>query len=165
MTAADGGLRPVRRPGRALPGPLKVLAAVAAPDETKTPSPPLDVEAEMQAVLDAVGGGMPGGRRRCGSWRWPRWPQIRRALAQDAYHVLHLSAHGSPEVVELEDEDGNPVAVTPAALVEALRQAGRPVPLIVLSSCSGGSAGADAMAAGLAGRGADRVIAHAGPGH
>ena len=38
-----------------LPGPLKVLAAVAAPDETKTENVPLDVEAEMQAVLDAVG--------------------------------------------------------------------------------------------------------------
>ena len=34
---------------------------------------------------------------------------IRQALAQDAYHVLHLSAHGSPESVELEDEDGAPV--------------------------------------------------------
>ena len=38
-----------------LPGPLKVLAAVAAPDETKTDNFSLDVEAEMQAVLDAVG--------------------------------------------------------------------------------------------------------------
>ena len=42
-----------------LPGPLKVLAAVAAPDETKTGNVPLDVEAEMQAVLDAVSG-VPG---------------------------------------------------------------------------------------------------------
>jgi hypothetical protein len=38
-----------------LPRPLKVLAAVAAPDETKTPNVPLDVEAEMHAVMDAVG--------------------------------------------------------------------------------------------------------------
>ena len=44
----------------------------------------------------------------------------------------------------------------------ALRQAGRPVPLIVLSSCSGGSA-SHAMAAGLAERGADRVIAMLAP--
>ena len=84
---------------------------------------------------------------------------IRQALAQDAYHVLHLSAHGSPEAVELEDEDGNPVPVSLAALVEALRLAGRVVPLIVLSSCSGGAAGSGALAAGLAGRGADRVAA------
>jgi len=74
--------------------------------------------------------------------------------------VLHLSAHGSATSVELEDEDGNPVAVTAGDLMGVLRQAGRAVPLIVLSSCSGGSA-SHAMAAGLAGRGADRVIARA----
>ena len=44
----------------------------------------------------------------------------------------------------------------------ALRQAGRPVPLVVLSSCSGGSA-SHAMAAGLVERGADRVIAMLAP--
>ena len=41
-------------PAAGLAGPLKVLAAVAAPDETKTRNAPLDAEAEMQAVLDAV---------------------------------------------------------------------------------------------------------------
>ena len=46
--------------------------------------------------------------------------------------------------------------------MQALRQAGKPVPLIVLSSCSGGSA-SDAMAAGLIERGADRVIAMLAP--
>jgi hypothetical protein len=47
-----------------LPGPLKILAAVSAPEETRTSSVPLDVEAEMQAVLDAVapGPGGPAGR-------------------------------------------------------------------------------------------------------
>src|SRR5690242_10636057 len=68
--AADAGGTP--GPGEAgaapagLPGPLKVLAAVAAPDETKTENVPLDVEAEMQAVLDAVGGvaGSPVGQVR-----------------------------------------------------------------------------------------------------
>ena len=47
--------------------------------------------------------------------------------------------------------------------MQALRQAGRPVPLIVLSSCSGGASGSHAMAAGLVGRGADRVIAMLAP--
>ena len=90
-------------------------------------------------------------------------PQIRQALERDAFHVLHLSAHGSAQSVELEDEDGNPVPVTAEALMGALQQAGRPVPLIVLSSCSGGSAATQAMAAGLIGRGADRVIAMLAP--
>ena len=47
--------------------------------------------------------------------------------------------------------------------MQALALAGRVVPLIVLSSCSGGAAGSGALAAGLAGRGADRVIAMLAP--
>jgi hypothetical protein len=52
--------------GGGLPGPVKVLAAVAAPEETETDNPPLDVEAEMQAILDAVAGpaGEHGGQAR-----------------------------------------------------------------------------------------------------
>jgi CHAT domain-containing protein len=75
--------------------------------------------------------------------------QIRQALRRDVFHVLHLSPHGSAQSVELEHEDGSPVPVTAESLMGALRQAGRPVPLIVLSSCSGGSAATDAIAAGL----------------
>ncbi len=146
-----------------LAGPLKVLAAVAAPDETRTPNAPLDVEAEMQAVLDAVGEVAGGPVAQMRILVLASLAAIRQALEEDAYHVLHLSAHGSAESVELEDEDGGPVAVTADRLMQALRHAGRPVPLIVLSSCSGGSAGTQAMAAGLVARGADRVIAMLAP--
>jgi len=152
---------PRRAPRAGLAGPLKVLAAVAAPEETRTASPPLDVEAEMAAVLDAVAGITAAGQVRI--LEVASLATIRAALEQDAYHVLHLSAHGSAEAVELEDEDGNPVSVGMAELVRALQLAGRVVPLIVLSSCSGGAAGGGALAAGLAGRGADRVIAMLAP--
>ena len=153
---------PPRPPGQAgLAGPLKVLAAVAAPEETKTASPPLDTEAEMAAMLDAVAGITAGGQVRI--LEVASLAAIREALDQDVYHVLHLSAHGSAEAVELEDEDGNPVTVGLGPLVQALRLAGRVVPLIVLASCSGGAAGSGALAAGLAGRGADRVIAMLAP--
>src|SRR5205807_1516722 len=116
---------------------------------TKTPNAPLDVEAEMQAVLDAVGEVAGHPRAQVRILEVASLAQIRDALRRDRYHVLHLSAHGSAEAVELEDEDGNPVTVTADALKAALRQAGRPVPLIVLSSCSGGSAAAQAMAAAM----------------
>ena len=92
-----------------LAGPLKVLAAVAAPDETKTANAPLDTEAEMAAVLDAVSGVAAGPGAQVRILEVASLPAIRQALDQDAYHVLHLSAHGSPELVELEDEDGGPV--------------------------------------------------------
>ena len=91
-----------------LPCSLKILAAVAAPDDAKTQSAPLDVEAEMQAVLDAVSD-VPGGPAQVRILEVASLPQIRKALENDAFHVLHLSAHGSAESVELEDEDGNPV--------------------------------------------------------
>ena len=149
-------------PGMRTPGPLKVLAAVAAPDETKATSAPLDVEAEMQAVLDAVTEvEQPHAQVRI--LEVASLVAIRKTLEQDAYHVLHLAAHGSPEAVELEDEDGNPVAVPPQALMQALRHAGRLVPLIVLSSCSGGATGSVSMAAELITQGADRVIAMLAP--
>jgi hypothetical protein len=147
-----------------LPGPVKVLAAVAAPQETLTASLPLDVEAEMHAVLNAVGGlagggdGQPAGQVRI--LEVASLAQITGALrGRDRYHVLHLSAHGSPTSVELEDEDGRPVEVSTQRLVSALRDAGVRLPLIVLSSCHGGSASAQAMAAGLVRAGASRVIA------
>jgi hypothetical protein len=120
--------------------------------------------------------------------------QIAQAVSEDAFHVLHLSAHGSAAAVELTTEDGDPVRVGAGELIDALRRAGRPVPLIILSACStastpgaglvpadvtpaggagasGGAAGGDrshsdeaeAMAAGLIARGADRVIAMQAP--
>jgi tetratricopeptide (TPR) repeat protein len=144
-------------------GPLKVLAAVAAPDETKTDSAPLDVEAEMAAVLDAVTGVTGDAHAQVRILEVASLAAIRGALTEDAYHVLHLSAHGSPQMVELENEDGAPVAVSPQDLMAALQLAGRPVPLIMLASCSGGAAGSQAIAAALAAQGADRVIAMLAP--
>jgi tetratricopeptide (TPR) repeat protein len=146
--------------------PLKVLAAVAAPLETLTSNAPLDVEAEMQAVMDAVQDLAPGGAPHTGQARIlevASLPQIRDALRGDSFHVLHLSAHGSPDSVELEDEDGRPVQVTTRDLIGVIRDAGKPVPLIVLSSCSGAGGRAGAMAASLVRAGADRVIAMQAP--
>jgi CHAT domain/SEFIR domain/AAA ATPase domain len=161
--AGDPGPLAAPRAAAGTAGPLKVLAAVAAPDETKTRNAPLDAEAEMQAVLDAVTevAGQPDAQVRI--LEVASLAAIDQALQQDAYHVLHLSAHGSMDSVELEDEDGAPIPVTAQALMGALQHAGRTVPLIVLSSCSGGSGGTGAMAASLIERGADRVIAMLAP--
>ncbi len=166
-----------------LPGPLKILVAVAAPEETRTRNPPLDVEAEMQAIIDAVRGVAGSGAAQVTILEVAGLKQIADALSgqstdgDDFYHVLHLSAHGSASEVELEDEDGNPVPVRAEELVDALKGASRPLPLIVLSSCSGASAsppgpaspagsagsdepaGSDGLAATLVRRGADRVVA------
>ena len=150
-------------PTVSMAGPLKVLAAVAAPDEGKTQKAPLDAEAEMAAVLDAVTDVAASPHAQVRILEVASLPQIRQALQRDAYHVLHLSAHGSPESIELEDEDGAPVQVTPRLLMQALHHAGQPVPLIMLSSCFGGPTGSEAIAAGLVAEGANRVIAMLAP--
>ena len=144
-----------------LPGPLKILVAVAAPDETRTRNVPLDVEAEMQAVLDAISGVEAAGAAEARILEVAGTRQITEALRQDQYHVLHLSTHGSPQGVELEDEDGNPVPVDAAALIGALQAAQRPLPLIMISACAAAAAspdGPDALATALVRHGADRVL-------
>ncbi|SDZ53456.1 CHAT domain-containing protein [Asanoa ishikariensis] len=149
-------------PGReaaGLPGPLRVLAAVAAPEETRTPNAPLDVEAEMQALLDSVGDLAAGHGGQVRILEVASLTQIRAALREGAFHVLHLSAHGSSTSVELEDEDGDPQLVGSRDLMTVIRDAGASVPLIVLSSCAGAAGGGEAMAAGLVAAGADRVLA------
>ncbi|MGH3934337.1 MAG: SEFIR domain-containing protein, partial [Pseudonocardiaceae bacterium] len=78
----------------AMPGPLKILAAVAAPDESLTNNAPLDTEAEMQAVVDAVTDLAGDPRAQVQILEVASVPQIIEALRADAYHVLHLSAHG-----------------------------------------------------------------------
>src|SRR5207249_4800176 len=63
---------------------------------------------------------------------------IGTAMASDAYHVLHLSCHGEPGALELEDEDGRAVRTTAHQLLEPIRRMGRPLPLVLLNSCHGG---------------------------
>jgi len=148
-----------RRVAEALPGPLKILVAVGAPEETLTDSAPFDVEAAMQAILDAIGGVESAGRAQVRILEVGGPQEIEDALREDQYHVLHISAHGSPTGVELENEDGKPVPVDAAELVERVRAAGRPLPLVVLSSCAGAAHGASSLAARLVEHGVDRVMA------
>ena len=140
-------------------GPLRVLAAVAAPEEPRTSNAPLDVEAEMQALLDSVAA--LGGDVRI--LEVASLPAIKEALAQAEFHVLHLSAHGSPTTIELEDEDGDPQPVGCRELMSALKDARAGLPLIVLSSCAGASGGDEALAAAMISAGADRVLAMQAP--
>ncbi|MEV4627362.1 CHAT domain-containing protein [Micromonospora sp. NPDC049523] len=152
LTRTVAGVAAVAQPPT--PGPLKILVAVGAPEHTE--NPPLDIEAEMQAIVGMVGG---LGRAEVTILEVAGPQEIADALRRDAYHVLHLSAHGSPYGVELEDRDGNAVEVQAEDLVRALRRGGRPVPLIVLSSCDGAADADTGLATTLLRHGASRVIA------
>lgn len=139
-------------------GPLKVLAAVAAPTETRTASAPLDVEAEMQAILDAVSQVPTAGGGGVRILEVAALSQITAALRAEEFQVLHLSAHGSATMLELESEDGDPDPVAAADLIAALRAAERTLPLVVLSSCGGVDGGPAGLARTLINGGVERVL-------
>ena len=145
LLATVPGVVTMRRPAgiqtaqiERLAGPLKILAAVGAPDEENTSAVVLDPERELQNILDAV---EPAQRLENVEVRilevgHPK--VIGDAIRRDAYHVLHLSCHGLPGQLELEDEDGRAVRVTAQQLLDPIRDAGRPLPMVFLNTCHGG---------------------------
>jgi hypothetical protein len=119
-----------------LPGPLKVLVAVGAPDEGKTPNSVLDSERELQTILDALEKARRLGNAHVRVLEIGSPDQIGAALREHSYHVLHLSGHGNKGVLELEDEDGNPVHVTLKELAKKIHESGHRAPLVFLSFVS-----------------------------
>ncbi len=116
------GQRPDRVPPA--PGPLKILVAVGAPDEHKTTQARLDIEKEMGSILDAVAPAVREERAQVRILEVANATTIAAALAEDEYHVLHLSGHGDEIGIELEDEDGAPVPTRAADLANALQPPG-----------------------------------------
>ncbi|MCC7020854.1 MAG: CHAT domain-containing protein [Ardenticatenales bacterium] len=118
--------------------PLKILVAVGAPDEGPSAGAVLDQERELQNILDAV---EPAQRLENFEVRILEVGHpdvIADAARADAYHVLHLSCHGLPGALQLEDEDGHAVLVDAAGLLDPIRESGRPLPLVLLNACHGG---------------------------
>ena len=105
--------------GQPLAGPLKILVAVAAPDEGHTGSAVLDQERELQNILDAVEPAHRHGNAEVRILEVGHPDVIGAAMEADAYHVLHLSCHRRPGMLELEDEDGRAVPTTSAELLES----------------------------------------------
>ena len=149
-----------------LASPLKILVAVGAPDEDHTAGAVLDLEGELQGILDAVQRAPVQANAEVRFLEVGHPDEIRNALARDAYHVLHLSGHGSPGAVYLEDEDGHEVKVPARELMDALKGSGRPVPLVFLSFCHGGTCRADTtgFAQALVDEGVPLGPVHAKPG-
>ena len=116
-----------------LAGPLKILVAVGAPDEGQSSGAVLDQERELQNILDAVDLTRHNENCEVRILEVGHPEVIGKAMEADAYHVLHLSCHGLPGAIELEDEEGNALAVSAADLLEPIRRAGRPLPLVLLN--------------------------------
>jgi tetratricopeptide (TPR) repeat protein len=123
-----------------LPGPLRILVAVGAPDEGETRNAVLDIEAELQTILDAVDTARRYGNTEVRILEVGHPRQIHAALEEQSFHILHLSGHGAAGVMEMETEDGEAEIVTPKDLADAIHAAGRPLPLVFLASCLSGVA-------------------------
>jgi len=126
------------KPRPPLPGPLKVLVAVGAPDEGKTRSVVLDHERELQTMLDSVEEFRRHENIEVRVLEVGHPEVIGKAIERDAYHVLHLSCHGERGSLELEDEEGNSVPTTAEELLKPIRGVGRPLSLVFLNACHGG---------------------------
>ena len=145
-----------------IPGPLRVLVAVAAPHDD------LDTARELDNILRAVDGARLGHARVVFvDESAATLDGLRRALETEPFHVVHIAAHGGPGALQFEDPDGDAVAVTPSKIAGLLVQAAHRPGLVILSTCSSGAASGEAghvHAAGVLVRaGVPQVIAMQGP--
>lgn len=122
----------------ALAGPVKILVAVGAPDEEHTSAAVLDQERELQNILDAVAPAQRHENIEVRILEVGHPEVVGAAIESDAYHVLHISCHGLPGALELEDEEGRAVRTTAQQLLDPIRRTGRPLPMVLLNSCHGG---------------------------
>ncbi|MGI5398387.1 tetratricopeptide repeat protein [Streptomyces sp. CA-135486] len=116
-----------------VPGPLRVLAVVANPSVDAAEL--LDSERELARILDAVDRSRTGHGAYVRVLNWGTLADIRAALEEERFHVLHLSCHAGPGTLTLEDEAGRPHEVDAQQFAETLPP-GRGVPLMVLAACS-----------------------------
>ena len=122
----------------AIPGPLRILAVIASPDDGSGPL--LDYEHELGAILDQVEDARRGDAH-VRILNWGSLAAIRHALQYERFHVLHLSCHAEPGRLLLETADGGEDKVDAPTFVDRVVIPGRGVPLIVLAGCSTAQSG------------------------
>ena len=140
-----------------LRAPLRVLAVLAAPDD----GPPLNLDAEIDRIHNALQSPLRLADSRVRLVSPGTLAELRDAVANEPFHVVHLSCHGLPGSILLEDEEGAAVQVSAADLAAAVRG----VPLVVLAGCSTavGNENLPGLARDLIAAGIPAVVAMAAP--
>ncbi|MEU4694901.1 tetratricopeptide repeat protein [Actinoplanes sp. NPDC023714] len=128
-----------------IPGPLRILAVVAGPDDGDQAL--LDYEHELSTILRRVDGARRGGAH-VRVLNWGSVAAIREALHEERFHILHISCHAAPGRLLMETADGGADEVDAARLAREVVLPDRGVPLVVLAGCD--TAGAASALPGLA---------------
>lgn len=112
---------------RNIPGPLRIVVAIAAPDDGKGRL--LDYERELRNVIAAVRSARQQATQvRLVPFATPE--AILAELAREPAHVLHISGHASPGFLDLEDETGAARPVSADELADLAVPPGQVPPLI-----------------------------------
>ncbi|MER7996603.1 tetratricopeptide repeat protein [Micromonospora chalcea] len=163
--ALDSAVRLYRKVGTGVAaptgGPLRIVVAISSP--LSGGGGLLDYERELRNVVKAVRGAR-AHEAEVRTVHFATTKEIRAALTEWPAHVLHLSGHGGPGVLELEDETGAARRVDVGQFVREAIPVGRMPPVVVLAACytgaeAGVSSGGGSFAAGLLAAGASVVIA------
>ncbi|MGX9886635.1 tetratricopeptide repeat protein, partial [Streptomyces sp. NPDC002276] len=117
-----------------VPGPLRILAVVASPESGGGEL--LDYEGELSRILDAVDPARSGQGAYVRVLNWGSLAEIRAALEQERFHILHLSCHAKPGILLLENERGQADEVDAQRFMSDALPTDRGVPLVVLAGCS-----------------------------
>ncbi|MGC5664538.1 tetratricopeptide repeat protein [Micromonospora sp. WMMD723] len=164
--ALDSAVRLYRKVGMGVAaptgGPLRIVVAISSP--LTGGGGLLDYERELRNVVKAVRGAR-AHEAEVRIVHFATTKEIRAALTEWPAHVLHLSGHGGPGVLELENETGAARQVDVGQFVREAIPVGRMPPVVVLAACYTGaeagvsSVGGGSFAAGLLAAGASVVIA------
>lgn len=132
---------------RRVPGPLRVLVAISAPDVDG--GSVSDYEHELARVLDQVEQARAGGSRaHVRILNWGSADAMRAALSDEDFHVLHISCRVVAGRLLLETPDGAVDLVGAERLATDVVVPGRVTPLVVLAGSA--IAGAGSPSPGLA---------------
>jgi tetratricopeptide (TPR) repeat protein len=152
-------------PATNIPGPLRILAAIGAPDAGGEGT--LDYEAELDRIVRAVDRARREERARVRVLEWGSVPAIRNALQEERFHVLHISCRAGPDALILETADGRADRVGARRLAEEILVPDQGIALVVLAGSSTGlgpaagspGAGLPSLAGALLAHGVPAVLA------
>lgn len=123
-------------PPEVLPGPLRVLVAIAAPNDYHAAV--LDYEKERLNIEAAISATR-GTAAQLWTVEFATTEALRTVLEEAPVHVLHITGHGTPGAIVLEDVAGSPRLVSADELVtEAFPEGGTP-PAVSLAACFTGA--------------------------